>query len=63
MGSQDLQTLVIGTSGLAGLVGYYLGGVFTEAGYGKVAFLILTFLAILINISACFLDKKLEDSQ
>ena len=44
------------------MVGFALGGVLTQAGYAREAFIIVAVIAILINISACFLDKKLEDS-
>ena len=52
--------MIIGTGGLAGLIGCMLGGIFTQNGYGKEAFLIVGAIAILINISACFLDKNIE---
>ena len=60
-GSQDLQSFCYGTAGIAGVIGFYFGGVLTQKGYSRQSFLILAIVAIFINISACFLDKKLEE--
>ena len=51
-----------GVAGLAGVVGYYVGGVMTQNGFAKESFFIGGSVGILINISACFLDRTLEDN-
>ena len=60
LGSQDLQAFITLTAGISGMTGYLLGGILTQAGYARESFLIVAVIALLINISACFLDKKFE---
>ena len=60
-GSEDLQSFMWGVAGLAGMVGYVGGGILSQNGWSRESFYIGATIAILINISACFLDKKLEE--
>ena len=60
LGSQDLQAFTTFTSGFSGMIGYLLGGIVTQAGYARESFFIVGVIALLINLSACFLDKKFE---
>ena len=62
-GSEDLQSYVWAVAGISGVIGYIAGGFLTEYGYAKQSFYIGAGVAIIINISACFLDKKLEQTQ
>ena len=63
LGSQDLQAFTTLTAGISGMTGYLLGGILTQAGYARESFIIVGVIALLINISACFLDKKFETSE
>ena len=56
-----MQSYQWGVAGIAGIFGYYIGGVLTQADYSKESFFIGGTVSLLINVSACFLDKRLED--
>ena len=60
-GSEDLQSFMWAIAGISGVIGYLVGGILTEYGYAKQSFYMGAIVAIFINISACFLDKKLEE--
>ena len=40
--------------------GYIIGGIFTQIGYSRQAFLIMAVLFFITNIQSCFLEKTLE---
>ena len=42
------------------MVGFALGGLLTEYDLARQSFYLGGVISILINVSACFLDKKLE---
>ena len=59
-GSEDLQSYVWAVAGVSGVIGYIAGGILTEYGYARQSFYLAAVMAVIVLISACLLNKKLE---
>jgi len=63
MGSQNLISFCYLNVFSGGILGCFLGGIITQYWHPKYAFLIYSFMGLLVSITAMFLTKESEKEE